>query len=141
MMGFSLSNPERSVQRNKRPHETWSQICTTRTYTILAISQSLAISPCTSSETAKHELRNALSILTLRNLRSTTPVLHLLHHACDTCRSRQDCQLHVLAQTHKHYISASHTDTQTRTHEFCPGTKVVSKEAQRHCARAPHGAP
>ena len=50
MMGFSLSNPERSVQRNKGPHETWSQICTTHTYTILAISISLAISHCTSSE-------------------------------------------------------------------------------------------
>ena len=29
----------------------------------------------------------------------------------------------------------------TRTHELCQGTKVVSKDAQRHCARAPHGAP
>ena len=134
-MGLSLSNPERSVQRNKRPHETCSQICSTRTYTILAISH------WTSSKSAKHELRNALSILTLRNLKSATPVVHMWHHACNTCTSQQDWQLRVLAHAPKHSISASHTDTQTRTHEFCPGTKVVSKEAQRHCARAPHGAP
>ena len=118
-MGLSLSNPERSVQRNKRPHETCSQICNTRTYTILAIS------PCTSSESAKHELRNALSILTLRNLRSATPVVHLWHHACDTCRSRHDWQLHVLAHPPTHSISA----------EF-PLPTLTHKHARMNSARA-----
>ena len=57
-----------------------------RTYTTLAISQSLAISQCTSSESAKHELRNALSILTLRSLKSTKPVAYLWHHV-DRCNT------------------------------------------------------
>ena len=43
-MGLSFSNPKRSVERNKRPHETCSQICSTRTYAILAISRSFASS-------------------------------------------------------------------------------------------------
>ena len=85
-MGLSFSNPKRSVERNKRPHETCSQICSTRTYAILAISQSFAISQYTSSESTMHSIRNALSILTLRSLKSTKPVAYLRHHV-DRCNT------------------------------------------------------
>ena len=139
-MRLHFTNPETSVGRRKRPHETWAQICNTRTeHSKLHTLSQFRNAHRVRAESICFEMHG--SILTLRSLKSTKPVAHLWHHAYDTCRSRQYWQLHVLAHAHRHSISASHTDTQTRTHEFCPGTKVVSKEAQRHCARAPHGAP